>query len=227
VSFPSYPNAFTPDQRWWEIANERWRQYDALTRVGEWAMFILLWTIRDHEAGLAEPCPNCSKNLGANAQMIQDIYRQPTDARCPVCLGAFYVGPAGGVKAKLIRPSIWQWGEEQLQYLERGTANVESAQVTTTGDFRMEPRDFIFRGDGRRFQVSNVQVSHLASGFGTQASTDTAIGAVYNVAEENQNSPAYLVSPDAQGLMEILNPAYSRQAPDFTDIQFADGPVKF
>jgi hypothetical protein len=111
--------------------------------------------------------------------------------------------------------------------MPRGEANVQSGQVTTTGDFRMEPRDFIFRGDGRRFQVSSIQATHLSSGFGTQSSTDTAIGAVYGVAEENPNSPAYLIGPDAQGLMELLNPAYARTPPDFSDVEFADGPVSF
>jgi hypothetical protein len=194
-------------------------------------MFVLLWTVRDFKANSVLLCPNCQSVLNETPEataLIQATYKQPSQDRCPICYGSYYVGPAGGVKAILIRPSIWQFGEEQLQYLPRGATNIQSGSVTTTGDFRMEPRDFIFRGDGRRFQVNQVQVTHLSSGFGTQASSNTAISATYGVAEENPTSPAYLIGPDAQGLMDMLDPAYTRNTPpDFTGIEFADGPVVF
>lgn len=230
MSFPSYPQAFLPDQRWWEIANERRRQFDALTRIGEYSMFVLMWTVRDFKAGRVLRCPNCEDVLeqtksSAAAEMIQDVYKQPSQDRCPVCFGTFYVGPAGGVKAILVRPCIWQFSEEQVTEAQRGAVETQQGSVTTTGDFRMQPHDYIFRSDGRRFEVSQAQATHLASGFGNYSSSDTAVTVAYTVAEENASSPAFLIGPDAQGLMSMLNPPYARQQPDFSQYEFTDGPV--
>jgi hypothetical protein len=214
--------SFIPDQRWWEIEQERYRQTEALLRVGEWAGFATLWSRKDFDQGLAQRCPNCI----TSESLVNQVYLQPTFERCPVCFGSLFVGAHGGVKAFLIRPTIWQFSEEQTAWLPRGEVQHQTGMVTTTGDFRSQVRDFIFRGDGQRFSITSVTALHLSAGNGIQAHTNSAISMSYNVGLENPDSPAYLIeTDDATSLIDLLNTPYNRLIPDWTPWEFIDGPV--
>lgn len=219
MTFPDSYSNFLPDQRWWEIQNERFRETDALYRIGEYSAFVYMWKVEDFDGGYVDRCPTCL--VGSSA--IDNTYNQPTFDRCPTCYGALYAGPHGGVKALYIRPAIWQFGEKDLQWLPKGETEVQNATVTTTYDVRLFKRDYVFRGDGLRFGVNSVQGVHLSAGAGTQSHTQTALTYTFGLGLEHQSSPAYLIPPDIDTTIAILTPPYPRYLPDFTQWQFDDG----
>ena len=218
--YPGSYSSFLPDQKWWEIVQERFRETDALYRIGEWATFVAMWKVEDFNSGLVQRCPTCV----VGTTVIDNTYNQPTFDRCPTCYGALYAGPHGGVKSLQIRPSIWQFGEKDLQWLPRGETEVQNATVTSTYDVRLWKRDYIIRGDGLRFGVNSVSGVHLSSGFGVQAHTQTAITYTYGIQKEHESSPAYLIPPNTQVITQLLNQLYARYLPNFNQYEYDDGP---
>lgn len=208
---------FLTDQRWWEINLERQRTLDALYRNGEWAAFVFTWKVHDFERGWVQRCPNCQQT----SSLVNSTYQSPAFDRCVQCLGTLYSGPHGGVKALLVRPSMWTFGEKDVQYLPRGETETVSANVTTTHDVRLYSRDYVIRADGNRFGVMGVNTTHLSSGFGPVEHTNTAINSSYSIVRENETSPAYMVDFDCG----VLNTSYGRTLPDFP-FQFADAPIE-
>ena len=220
----SYQGQFyLPDQQWWEVAQERFRQTDALNRIGEFSLFLLRWSVRDFNAGLVGLCPTC--NDGDN--VIQSVYKQSAFDRCPTCYGCYYSGIHGGIKAQLVRPTAWVFDEIQTDWQRKGEVEKQSVNLTSTGDFRCQPKDWVFRGDGNRYQISSVQALHLTSGFGTVSHTNTAVSVNYQAALENPSSPAYTIPPLSGYLQDRLNPMYARFEPYFTDLEFVDGQIEF
>jgi hypothetical protein len=216
-------NFWVNPQQWWEVGMERQRETDALLHLGETCIFIVKWSIRDFESGYVTKCPTCLVD-----PTIQGIYNQPAYDRCPTCYGTMYSGPHGGIKAKLFRPAIWQYGEEQTQWQKRGETENQSASVTSTGDFRCQPKDYIFRADGNRYEIQQVEAVHLTTGFGAASHSNTMISVNYpRVVLENPSSPAYTIPPLSEELIRELNPAYSNQVPDFSVYEWQDGPVVF
>lgn len=212
---------FIPDRRWWENYQESFRATDALYRIGEWAAFVFMWKPQDAAAGDVKRCPTCT--YGQN--LVDQVYQQPAYDRCPTCYGVLFAGAHGGVKAMLIRPSIWQYGEKDIQWLPRGETEVQNATVTTSGDVRLFKRDYIFRGDGYRFGVNSVQVLHLSSGFGTPSHTVSALTSSYGVAAEHESSPAFMIPPNVFSLEMLIGTDNQRTLPDFSRWEFADGPL--
>ena len=199
------------DPKFYEVAQEQWRSEEAMWRYGELAALVSMWSVKDYEAGECKLCPTC--NLGDPA--VQSVYKQPAYEKCPTCYGALYVGPHGGVKAFLVKPSIWTWGEENTAWGRRGETERQEGNVTFPGSSFLQVRDYIFRGDGYRFQVTNWSGTHLATGFMTQSHTQTAVSYVAQVArEEPTTSPAYLIPPDQPTLISLLNQPYLRFPPE-------------
>ena len=94
--------------------------------------------------------------------------------------------------------------------------NTDVAQVQTTGDFRLQPKDYIIRGDGSRWQAQNVEGEHLDTGFGTGAGPWNAISFNYaNVTREDESSPIYLL-PISESYIQTHIPQY-----------YSRGPVRF
>lgn len=213
-------NEFLPDRRWWEVYQEQFRVRDALQRIGEWAGLVNMWKTDDFNSGWVSRCPTCQ----STEPYISQVYQQPAFDRCPTCLGTMYAGPHGGIKALSIRPTIWQYGEKDLQFMPRGETDIQSGQVTTTGDVRLYNRDYIIRGDGNRFGVTNVQALHLTSGFGTPSHTEAAISSSYGVSRESESSPAYLIPPSVTGWIALLSTDNQRYLPNWTAYEFNDAP---
>ena len=55
-----------PDPQAYAIDQERARHDSALYSFGEYAMFVLMWNIIDHEAGLVDRCPTCYEAYGSH-----------------------------------------------------------------------------------------------------------------------------------------------------------------
>jgi hypothetical protein len=215
---------FISDQQWWMVTQERQRQTDALNRIGEMCMFEILWSVRDFDAGTVGLCPTCNDN----DPLIEAVYKSPAFERCPTCFSCRYAGPHGGIKAQLIRPTTWAFDEIQTDWQKRGEVERQSGTVTSTGDFRCQPRDYIFRGDGNRYQITSVEGLHLTTGFGTVSHGNTLVSVNYRVVLENPSSPAYTIPPvSSDTLQTVLNLMYMRQAPDFVDYEWIDGSVMF
>jgi hypothetical protein len=218
-----YPfQEFIPDRRWWENYSEQFRAADALWRIGELAFFVDMWKTDDFNAGFVTRCTTCQNNI---EPYVSQVYEQSAFDRCPTCFGVMYAGRHGGVRALAVLPSMWQFGEKDLQWLPRGEVETQTAQVVAPGSFRLFKRDYIFRGDGNRFSVNSVQALHLSSGFGTTAHTESAITNTYSVALENPSSPAYLIPPPQSVLLSLLATDNQRYVPDFSGWIFNDSPT--
>jgi hypothetical protein len=194
-----------PDVKSWELENERFRHDQALYRYGEYAIFVSMWTMQDFTAGLVSRCSTCFAPQGA----IEDTWQQPAYFKCPNCLGTSF---EGGYKAVLVRPSLWSWNEPVLQQVARGVINTDVATVQTTSDFRLEPKDYIIRGDGSRWQAQEVSGDHLDTGFGTQSGIWNATAFIYNnVTREDESSPIYLLPITEDYIQKHIPQYYSRQ----------------
>jgi hypothetical protein len=193
-----------PDAKNWEVENERARHDQALYRLGEYAIFVLMWQMQDFTLGLVGRCTTCMIPQGA----LADTWAQPAYFKCPNCYGS---GFEGGYKAVLVRPSLWTWDEPVQQQVARGVINTNVAQVQTTADFRLQPKDYLIRGDGSRWQAQSVEGEHLDTGFGTQAGPWNAVGFSYaNVTREDESSPAYLLPLAESYIQEVITQYYSR-----------------
>lgn len=96
----------------------------------------------------------------------------------------------------------------------RGQVERQEGNVIVPGTSYLQVRDYIFRGDGYRFQVLSWSGSHLASGFSSKPHTDTALTFVCNVAREDPaSSPAYIIPPGTDVLQQILDPSFLRWPP--------------
>ena len=199
-----------PDVKPWEIENERARHDQALYRLGEYAVFVLLWTVQDFEAHLVGRCRTCY----VPAEPVADTWKQAAYFKCPDCLGTTF---EGGYKALIVRPSMWTWDEPKQQQQERGVVNTNVATVQTTADFRMQPKDYIIRGDGSRWQVQQVEGTHLDTGFGTQSGIWDATQFTYtNVTREDESSPIYLLPLSEQFIQQAVPQYYSRAPVTFS-----------
>jgi hypothetical protein len=199
-----------PDPQRWAIEQERKRHDDALFGYGEYAMFILLWNFVDHELGLVERCPSCYISRGK----IAEAYGQSDQNKCLACFGTTF---EGGYKAKIVRPSLWDANEEDYRKGDRGQFIQATASVQSTSDFRLRTGDYIFRGDGTRWQMRTLSTNHLRTGFETPTDALTPVG--YNfgtVAREDEDTIAYLIPPTTAELLILLNKSYTRVPYDFT-----------
>jgi hypothetical protein len=195
-----------PDPKNWEVENERARHDQALYRLGEYGIFVLMWQMQDFTLGLVGRCKTCYVPQGA----VEDTWKQAAYFKCPDCLGTSF---EGGYKAILVRPSLWNWNEPVQQQDKRGVIDTDVAQVQTTGDFRLQPKDYIIRGDGSRWQAQNIEGEHLDTGFGTQAGAWNAISFNYaNVTREDESSPIYLL-PISENYIQTNIPQYYSRGP--------------
>lgn len=184
--------------------------------LGEYAMFVLMWTARDFDAGLVGLCPVCASDR------ISKAYGQPTRNRCPSCFGTTF---EGGYRALIVRPCIISDADDSQSFTVRGVVSPQELNLETTADFRIHGGDYVMRATGERLQLDAPQRTTLRSGFGTphQAQTETA----YNVASasvEDGESVAYIIPPNTTDLVTIL----SRTGPapvSFSDVEVLRAPL--
>jgi hypothetical protein len=201
-----------PDRQSYAIDQARDRHTEVLYRRGEYAMFVLMWTVHDHQVGRVNRCPICVERFGDD--VVQAFGGQPAQDKCPACLGT---GMEGGWKAKLIRPSLWtiEMSDDEVQ-AKRGTYEQQAANIQSTFDFTMNRGDFVLRADGTRWFVRAPRTALLAEGSGVL--TDGAASLGFNYAGANReplNSVAFLIDPEPDEIITILQPPGHRMV-DFS-----------
>lgn len=214
---------YVRDRQGWGVEQERQRHEQALYQIGEYAIFALMWHLKEFQAGLVGRCLRCTGTPGSKQSIIQDVYKQPTQNRCPDCFGTTY---EGGYRALIVRPAIFSDTDESERQQARGVVNPEDLTVESTTDFRVRDGDYIFRGDGDRFQLRAPTRIQLRTGFGQTNQTNSAIG--YNHAraayEDPNASVAYDMPPSNDDIADILY--RGRFAPaDFSDVEVIRGPL--
>lgn len=207
------------DPQDYAVQQERYRHDQALNTYGEFAMFVLRWTIRDFKAGLVERCSECMIAYGK----IADTYQQPARKDCPACYGTSF---EGGIRAKIVRTSLWDANEEDYQDARRGESVLQTASVQSTSDFRMRTGDYIFRADGSRWQMRTVSTNALRTGF-LEPEHRTEVGYNYGLVQrEDEDTVAYMIPPATADLIAILDVRDVRYPPDFSAHEEINGSLQ-
>ena len=182
----------------WAIHQENYRHDQAMYGMGELAMFVILWRLEDHRLGYVRRCPRCYENADADLSAAAKAYNQPTQNRCPMCYGTTF---EGGVRAKLIRPTIFTDTDDQEVPTEHGMNYPQNLTVETTSDFRYRAGDFVFRSDGSRWRLANPQRVQLRTGFGHPSQNMDSIGYGPTIANlEDKTSVAWMIPPNEDDL---------------------------
>lgn len=200
----------------WAVEQERANHDQALWMLGENAMFVLMWTARDFDAGLVGLCTTCSNDR------ISKAYAQPTRNKCPDCFGNRF---QGGYRALIVRPAVFGDADDSQSFTARGVVAPQELQVETTGDFRVHGGDYCFRATGERLQLRAPDRTTLRTGFGTVKQSQAGIS--YNLtraAVEDADSVAYTIPPSADALNTILARTGNRP-PDFSDVEVIRAPL--
>ena len=224
INEPHIQPYYVRESQAWAVEQKRMAHAQALWTVGEYAMFTLMWHVEDYEAGFVEHCPVCYGEDDPTdiKRRVADTYSQPEQHRCPECFGTTF---EGGYKAQIIRPAIFSDADEDEQKMARGVANPQDLSVESTPDFRVRSGDYVFRGNGDRFQLRVPNRVTLRTGFEIPHQSSMAIG--YNHTRANQEaltSVAYVIPPTADALDAILTQV-SRAPQKFDDFEVIRAPL--
>lgn len=191
---------------WWMAQDQPWAEehvtashVDALYRYGEWVMFVLLWTAKDLEAGLVTRCPVC--RLGDPLSVGYGSAGSTPD--CPACFGTTF---EGGYRARIVRPAIISDRNTETREDRRaGQVETESLSLQTTADFFCHAGDFMFRVDGTRYQLGQMDTQVIRSGF-EHPDQEQSVGGVVNAAalESNGSTLAHRLPPEPEEVASIL-----------------------
>ena len=218
----------TPD--YYVIGQERQRHAEAIMAYGEYAMFCLLWNAIDFNDGLVQHCPNCYSTIDG----ISDTYNQPSISKCPICYGTTFfllsagVDGLGGLKARIIRPCLWNPTDESQRLTAQGEIITSVSQVQSISDFRMRTGDVIMKADGTRWRVATHETDSIISGF--QAANDVRAMIGYNYGQatrEDESMPVFLIPPDTATVISVLDTSVIPNYPpaDITAYDVVNGPL--
>jgi hypothetical protein len=201
------------DPQHFATGNLRQSHRDALYRFGEYSVYLLLWDLRDHENGLVGRCPECYLAYGD----IADTFGQSSKEGCVPCVGTTF---EGGIKALLVRPSIWDISEEADEAERRGEINKRNSTVQSTEDFRARIGDYILRADGSRWKVEGLATNLLRTGFDHPTRAETSVGFNYaQVVQEDPTTVIYKVPPSGDELVAFLDPTHPHFPGDFSTVE--------
>jgi hypothetical protein len=208
----------------WAIQQERQRHNEALYTLGEYAVFYLMWSLLDFQAGLVAQCTRCYGSSGSTTDRIGQVYSQPSINRCPDCFGTSF---EGGFRARIARPSLWSDADEDEKPQRRGTTHPSTASVESTWDFRMRQGDYILRSDGSRWRLPTApRRVQLRTGYehptqALNAITDAQIQARL----EEPESVAYSLSPTDKPSLHALLSQTTYFPQDFSAFEIIRGPL--
>jgi hypothetical protein len=218
--------AWQRDVQSWAIAQERQRHVQALWQYGELAVFALMWTVEDEQAGLAARCRRCVLNTASQGQaaesQIAGAYGQGSQFLCPDCFGTQF---EGGFRAMIVRPAVVSDVDPDQQFTRRGVTRPAATTIETTPDFRVRAGDYCFRADNSRYRLRVPRRVTLRTGFASPWQASAAID--YNLlqaAREDLTSAAYIIPPDAATLATVLG-AYTRLPVDFSWFEIIRAPL--
>lgn len=204
----------------WALDQVQQHHNEALYIYGEYAMFVLLWNVSDLEEGLVGRCPTCYIAEGAMA----DVYGQSSHALCLDCFGTTF---EGGFKAKIVRPSLWDFAELVDDEGRRGEEESQITAIQSTEDFRMRKGDWVIRADNSRWQVQTLSGNHLRTGFEHPSRQRSAVAYNYGQVQRlDDTTAAYIVPPtDAAAVAAILDPPYDIKPDTFTAHEIIRGDL--
>ena len=186
-------------QQWandWVVA----QHVEALWLYGENCVFTMLWRPQDEQAGRVGRCTHCYTNDRA-----AKAFKQPPSKKgCEFCYGTTF---EGGIRAQIIRPAIFADRNSEMSDVQQGTVTTDSLQVETTPDFTFHRGDYIFRGDGTRYQAEELGEGVLRTGFGLPLSANSFRGSIPIARLEDLTSVAYTIPPDGPNLIALLDGA--------------------
>lgn len=213
------PQFYLPDAQDWAFEQEKARHQGAMDLWGEYSMFVLLWNLVDFEAGLVGRCQTCYVPNGG----VTDVYGQSNNSKCPDCYGTTF---EGGFKAKIVRRSLWASNENAFKPQARGDIIIGTATVQAESTFRMRTGDYIFRGDGSRWQMRTMSSNELRTGFQMPSPATAVVGYNYGtVSREDESSVAYLIPPTASVLINRLNVTHAHWPVSFADLEVVRGSL--
>lgn len=212
------------DEQDWTIEQERQRHAEALYRLGEYSVFVLMWTLIDFQAGLVGRCSICYGTSGTVQDRISSVYNQPTKNRCPSCYGTTF---EGGIRAKIVRPAIWTDTDEAEKPSTRGQVHPESSTVESTWDFRMHQGDYVIRSDNSRWRLpeSPHRVT-LRAGFAHPDQIDASI--TYDRIQarlEERTTVAYTIPPTDVATIGGILTAPGWEPLDFSGFEVINAPL--
>jgi hypothetical protein len=221
----TYGNQFYVRERQdWAVEQERYRHDQALYSLGEYAIFYLMWSLLDFEAGLVARCSRCYGTTGTIANREALTYEQPSINRCPDCFGTTF---EGGFRAKIVRPSLWADNDESEKLDRRGVVHPETVNVESTWDFRMRQGDYILRADGSRWRLPvSPRRTTLRSGYDHPGQAANAITyAQIQARLEEEGTVVYDLLPTSKVAIHTLltQPGYFPQ--DFSSFEVIRAPL--
>lgn len=208
----------------WATYQERMRHAQALYQYGEYAMFVMMWGLVDFEKGLVGRCNRCYGSNGSQQHRIADVYNQPTQNECPDCLGTTF---EGGIRAKIVRPSMWADLDEKEELANRGVVHPERVSVESTWDFRMRKGDYILRSDGSRWRIpDSPQRVTLRTGYMHPDQAETSI--TYHRIEARyaeHGSVVSLIPPTSTAALREILTRTGYKPSQFDDVEVINGPL--
>ena len=200
---------------------------EVLYQYGEYVVLVMLWHVRDFEAGLVERCHTCS-NPGDATSMedrIAKAYGYQSDiANCPDCFGTSY---EGGYRARVIRPAIVSDTNTETSQARRGEITTDTIALETTSDIYLRTGDYIFRADNSRYRTAEMSTLVLRTGFDVPEQQESIGGVIPQAKLEDPTSVAYLIPPAPADINALLNNlSLNRHIPtDVTALDVLNGPL--
>lgn len=227
---PGVPTGTPPNQLYvrdrqnWAVDQERYRHDQALYSLGEYAIFCMMWSLLDFEAGLVTRCATCYGAPGSIQNATAEVYQQPKINKCPDCFGTTF---EGGFRAKIVRPSLWADNDEEEKLDKRGVVHPESVSVESTWDFRMREGDYIIRADGSRWRLPAApRRTTLRSGWDHPAQKQNSITYARMQARfEEPGTVAYMLPPTDKTTIHTLLTQRAYTPQHFSAIEVIRAPL--
>lgn len=195
-----------------------------LYRLGEYAMFVMMWHVADFEAGLVGRCPTCYATGGANERIAKAYGGQSDRDRCPDCFGTSF---EGGVRARVIRPAVVSDVNTETIVGRRGEVVTDTVAIETTSDIFVRTGDYMFRADGKRYRCAEMSTLVVRSGFDVVEREESVGGVIPSARLEDPASVAYIIPPTTDEVHDTLYAlTQGRHIPaDLTALDYAPGPL--
>lgn len=180
-------------QQNWAESHVRAARDDALFQYGEWTMFVLMWNAEDLRQGLVERCQECF-----DGNRMAAAYGQAPNQECPRCYGTTF---DGGFRARVIRPAILSDPNPEELDAKRGEVVTDNLSIQTTADFYSRSGDFMFRANGNRYQMQQMDTVDIRSGFEPVSVSDNVGGVIPGARLEDRTSMAHRIDPSDRAVL--------------------------
>ena len=190
---------------WWMVQDQQWAEehvtashVDSLYRYGEFVVFTMLWNSNDYERGEVGRCTRC---IQGNPLSVG--YDQTADPDCPNCFGTSF---EGGFRNQIVRPAIISDRDPDTREDRRaGEVTVERLTIQTTSDFYVRTGDYMFRADGTRYRLGQMETQVVRSGF-NHPGQEQSVGGLINSAtlESDVASVGHRIPPDDATVAQML-----------------------